>query len=59
MEYSVRRDLSILNKGNESTFALSNRKEVIDLTLGTDKIGNLATNWHVSDQIFRQPTDTQ
>jgi hypothetical protein len=25
--------------------------EVIDLTLGTDKIGDLVTNWHVSDEI--------
>jgi hypothetical protein len=59
MEYSVRTDLNFLNKGNEPTFALSNRKEVIDLTLGTDMIGNLVTNWHVSDQIFCQTTDTQ
>jgi hypothetical protein len=29
----------------------SNRKEVIDLTLGTDKVGDLVTNWHVCDEI--------
>jgi hypothetical protein len=44
-------NLSILNKGNEPTFVIRNRKEVIDLTLGTDKIGDLVTNWLVSDEI--------
>jgi methionine synthase II (cobalamin-independent) len=47
----VSTNLSILNKGNEPTSAVSNRKEVIDLTLGTDKIGDLVTNWHVCDEI--------
>jgi hypothetical protein len=28
--------------GNETTFVVCNRKEVIDLTLGTNKIENLA-----------------
>jgi hypothetical protein len=51
MEYLVSTNLSILNKGNEPTFVISNRKEVIELTLGTDKIGDLVTNWHVSDEI--------
>jgi hypothetical protein len=51
MEYLVSTNLNILNKGNEPTFVISNRKEVIDLTLGTDKIGDLVTNWHVSDDI--------
>jgi hypothetical protein len=51
MEYLVNTNLSILNKGNEPTFVISNRKEVIDLTLGIDKIRDLVTNWHVSDEI--------
>jgi hypothetical protein len=51
VEYLVSTNLSILNKGNEPTFVTSNRKEVIDLTLGTDKIGDLVTNWHISDEI--------
>jgi hypothetical protein len=51
MEYLVSTNLSILNKGNEPTFEISNKEEVIDLTLGTDKIGDLVTNWHVSDEI--------
>jgi hypothetical protein len=29
---------------------ICNRKEVIDLTLGTNRIGNLVSNWHVSDE---------
>jgi hypothetical protein len=51
MEYLVSSNLGILNKGNKPTFLISNRKEVIDFTLGTDKIGDLMTNWHVSDEI--------
>jgi hypothetical protein len=51
MEYLVSRNLNIFNKGNEPTFVISNRKEVIDLTLGTDEIGDVVTNWHVSDEI--------
>jgi hypothetical protein len=44
MEYLDSTNLSILNKGNEPTFLISKRKEVMDLTLGTDKIGDLVTN---------------
>ena len=51
MEYLVSTNLNILNKGNKPTFVIGDRKEVIDLTLGTDKIGDLVTNWHVSDEI--------
>jgi hypothetical protein len=29
---------------------IRNRKEVIVLTLGTNRIGNLVSNWHVSDE---------
>jgi hypothetical protein len=51
MEYLVTTNLNILNKGNKPSFVISNRKEVIDLILGTDKIGDLVTNWHVCDEI--------
>jgi hypothetical protein len=44
-------NLGILNKGNRPTSVISTRREVIDLTLGTNKIGDLVTNWRVSDQI--------
>jgi hypothetical protein len=50
MEYLVSSNLDILNQGNEHTFVIRNRKEVIDLTLGTNRIGNLVSNWHVSDE---------
>jgi hypothetical protein len=49
MEYFVSSNLNILNKGNEPTFAVHSRQEVIDLTLGTNRIGDLVSNWHVSD----------
>jgi hypothetical protein len=42
---------NILNKGNEPTFIISNRKEVTDLTLVTDKTADLVSNWHVFDEI--------
>jgi hypothetical protein len=51
MEYLVSSNLNILNCSNEPTFAVRNRMEVIDLTLGTNKIGDLVSNWHVSDEL--------
>jgi hypothetical protein len=48
LEFLVSSNLNILNHGNEPTFVVCNRKEVIDLTLGTNKIRNLVSNWHVS-----------
>jgi hypothetical protein len=48
MEFLVSLNLNILNRGNEPTFIVRNRKEVIDLTLGTIKIGDLVSNWQVS-----------
>jgi len=48
----VTTNLNILYKSYEHTFVVSERKEVlIDLTLGTDKTGDLVTNWHVSHEI--------
>ena len=43
--------LNILNKGTQPTFVISNRKEATDLTLGTDKTGDLVANGHESDAI--------
>jgi hypothetical protein len=48
MEFLISSNLNILNHSNEPTFVVRNRKEVIDLTLGTNKIGDLVNNWHVS-----------
>jgi hypothetical protein len=50
IEYLVSSNLYILNRVNEPTFVVSNRKEVIDLTPGTNEIANLVSNWHVSDE---------
>jgi hypothetical protein len=49
MEYLVSSNLNILNHSNEPTFVVHIKKEVTDLTLGTNKIGDLISNWHVSD----------
>jgi hypothetical protein len=51
MEFLVSSNLNILNHSNEPTFVACNRKEVVDLTLGTNKIVNLVSNWHVSDEL--------
>jgi hypothetical protein len=50
MEFLVSSNLNILNHGNEPTFVVCNRREVIDLTLGTNKRANLRSYWHVSDE---------
>jgi len=50
MEYFVRNNLNIVNQGNDPTFVISKRKEIRDFTLRTDKIWDLETNWHVSDE---------
>jgi hypothetical protein len=49
-EFLVSSKLSILNHGNEHTFVVCNGKEVIGLTLGANKIGNLVSNWHISGE---------
>jgi hypothetical protein len=43
-------NLNILHHGNKPTCVVCKRKEVIDLTLGTNKIANLVSSWHVSDE---------
>jgi hypothetical protein len=50
MEFVVSSNLNILNHGNEPTFVVCNRKEVIALTLGTNNILNLVSNCLVSDE---------
>jgi hypothetical protein len=50
VEYLLSSKLKILDKSNEPTFMVSNGREVIDLTLGTDWMGNLVRNCHVSDE---------
>jgi hypothetical protein len=50
MEFPVSSKLNILNHGNKPNFVVCNRREVIDQTLRTNKIVNLVSNWHVSDE---------
>jgi hypothetical protein len=52
MEFLASSNLNILNHGNEHTFVVCNRKEFTDLTLGTNKIGKLVSNCHVSDELI-------
>jgi hypothetical protein len=40
VEYLISIDLNILKARNVPTFVMSNRKEVIALTLGTAKVGD-------------------
>jgi len=54
MEYLVSTNLNILNKGNKPTSVISKGQ---DVTLWTDNIGDLVTNYHVSDDISFQVDD--
>lgn len=50
MEYLSSTDLGLLNIGNRPTFMVSNREEVLDITLCSNRISHELTNWHVSDE---------
>ena len=50
LEYLVTTDLDVLNKGTKPTFVISNRQEVIDITLATSDIESYITGWRVSDE---------
>jgi hypothetical protein len=50
VEFLANSNLNILYHDNDPTFVVCNWKEVIDLKPGTNKIGNLVSNWHVSDK---------
>jgi hypothetical protein len=43
-EHLVSSNMDSINRGNKPTFVISNRREVIDLTLGNNHIGNLVTD---------------
>lgn len=43
-------NLVIMNKGNIPTFVTKTRKEVLDITLCTNKVSSLIQNWHVSEE---------
>jgi len=46
MENCVNLNLIILNQGNKPNSVICNKKEVTDLILGSNKIGNPANDWH-------------
>jgi hypothetical protein len=41
-------NVNVLNQDNELTFVITNRKEIIDLTVGINEAGNLVSEWNVS-----------
>ena len=47
LEFILKYNLDILNKGNDPTFITSNRSEVIDITIATTLISKNITNWKV------------
>ncbi|PNF43663.1 hypothetical protein B7P43_G16173, partial [Cryptotermes secundus] len=47
MEFLVSSNLDILNHCNDPNFVVCNKKEVIDLTLGTNNIENLVRNGRI------------
>jgi hypothetical protein len=57
MKYLVSLKRNILNQGNETTFLVRNRQEIIDLTLGTNRIGDLVTGIYLMIHPY-QITDT-
>lgn len=46
-EYIVRHNLVTLNEGNKPTFITRNRREVLDVTLGTVQLSSLIRGWKV------------
>jgi hypothetical protein len=51
VEYLMSCNLNILSQGNEPTFVVLSKQGVTYLTLGTNKIENLVSNWHVSNEL--------
>jgi hypothetical protein len=56
MEFLMSLNLNVLNQGNEPTLVVCNRKEVTNLTLGTN-IGNLVIGMYLTSCLY-QTTDT-
>jgi hypothetical protein len=53
MEFLVNSNMNILNQGNVPNFEVCNRKKVIDLTPGTNKIGNLVIGMYLASRLLR------
>ncbi|KAM8702706.1 hypothetical protein ACLKA7_000836 [Drosophila subpalustris] len=50
LDYILTTNLEVLNRGNDPTFVIKDRKEVIDLTLASHSISDLINNWKVSSE---------
>lgn len=50
LEFILKVDLDILNVGSVPTFVTKNRKEVLDLTLGSTSIRHRIKRWRVSNE---------
>jgi len=50
LEYLITTDLDILNTGNSPTFIVSNRQEVIDISLASNDLIQEIINWKVTDE---------
>ena len=46
--FIVNNKLTVVNRGNIPTFIVTNRREVLDVTLISDRFSNLIRNWSVS-----------
>ena len=47
-----------MNRGNRPTFVTTNRQDVIEITIATLYAGNLINDWHVTEEVNAQTTDT-
>jgi len=43
--------MDMINRGNRPTFVMSNRQEVIDITIATFHAGKLIKDWHVTEEV--------
>jgi len=50
LEYLITTDLDILSTGNSPTFVVSNRQEVIDISLASNDLAQEIINWKVTDE---------
>ncbi|MCP3661285.1 MAG: hypothetical protein GY696_02130 [Gammaproteobacteria bacterium] len=50
LDYLGSTDLQIINRGDRPTFVITNRREVIDITLASSEVSNAVGNWRVSDE---------
>ena len=49
--YIMANGMDMINRGNRPTFVMSNRQEVIDITIATFHAGKLIKDWHVTEEV--------